>query len=362
MAARSGTAETSELIGPVLKSVSRSFYLSLAILPAAVRPAVGIAYLLARATDTIADTRVVAREERLGHLDALRQELRGGVTGRAERVAAAVGPGQASAGERRLVERVPEVLAIYRGLPTPDRDRVAALLETIVEGQMDDLRRFPGDDAPGLAALDTRADLERYTYLVAGCVGEFWTDIHAAHRPRLARLDLAAMRSLGVQFGQALQLTNILRDVPRDLRQGRCYLPAQDLARLGLSPRDLLDPAAAAAARPLRADLLRLALARYDAGWRYTLAIPRAEARMRLACAWPLLIGLGTLARLAASDAWLDPTARIKVPRAEVQAVLAASLVTVWSNRALAGHARRVRARVRVEEPGHAAPRAAGVA
>ena len=362
MAARSGAAETAELIGPVLKSVSRSFYLSLAVLPAAVRPAVGIAYLLARTTDTIADTRLVAREERLDHLDALRRSLRDGVAARVERIAAAVGPGQASASERRLVERVSEVLAIYRGLPAPDRDRVATLLETIVEGQMEDLRRFPGDDGDGLTALATRADLERYTYLVAGCVGEFWTDIHVAHRPRLAGWDRSVMRSLGVEFGQALQLTNILRDVASDLRLGRCYLPAEDLARLGLAPRDLLDPAAATAVRPLRADLLRLALARYDAGWRYTLAIPAAEARMRLACAWPLLIGLGTLGRLAASDAWLDPTARIKVPRWEVQATLATSLVTVWSNRTLAGHARRLRARVRVDDPGRAAPRAAGVA
>src|SRR4030095_15443052 len=103
-------------------------------------------------------------------------------------------------------------------------------------------------------------------------------------------------------------------------------------------------PAPAAPARPLRADLLRLTLARYDAGWQYTLAIPPAEARMRLACAWPLLIGLRTPARLAVSDAWLAPTARIKVPRTEVQAALATSLVTVWSNRTLAGHARRLRA------------------
>ena len=95
---------------------------------------------------------------------------------------------------------------------------------------------------------------------------------------------LAAMRALGMRFGQGLQLTNILRDVPRDLRQGRCYLPRADLARLGLSPRDLLDPAAAATARPLVRELLQVALDRYDAGWRYTVAIPAGEPRMRLAC------------------------------------------------------------------------------
>src|SRR5439155_35330 len=82
----------------------------------------------------------------------------------------------------------------------------------------------------GLAALDTLADLDRYTYLVAGCVGEFWTRLHIAHRPRLGGWDGAAMSATGVRFGKALQLTNVLRDVPADLRHGRCYLPARELA------------------------------------------------------------------------------------------------------------------------------------
>src|SRR5205814_2942737 len=50
-----------------------------------------------------------------------------------------------------------------------------------------------------------------------------------------------AMRARGVRFGKALQMTNVLRDVPRDLGAGRCYLPARDLAALGLTPADLFD-------------------------------------------------------------------------------------------------------------------------
>ena len=49
----------------LLQSVSRSFYLTLRILPAAVRPQIGLAYLLARTTDTIADTELVSLEQRL---------------------------------------------------------------------------------------------------------------------------------------------------------------------------------------------------------------------------------------------------------------------------------------------------------
>ena len=327
--------------------MSRSFYLSLAVLPAAVRPAIGLAYLLARASDTVADTRVLARDTRLGHLETLRAALRETGPGRVAAVGEALAPGHALPAERRLLERLPECYAALHSLDAGDRERVARLLETIIEGQAQDLRFFPGEDAETLEALATRADLDRYTYLVAGCVGEFWTDVHAAHRPRLARWDLGAMRALGARFGQGLQLTNVLRDVPRDLRQGRCYLPREDLARLGLAPRDLLDPAAATAARPLLGELLRAALAHYEAGWRYTLAIPVTEPRMRLACAWPLLIGLATLERVAASPAWLDPAVTLKVPRGRVRAILARSLVTVWSNGALARDARRLAARVR---------------
>ena len=335
-----------DLTGPLLKQVSRSFYLSLAVLPAGVRPPIGLAYLLARASDTVADTRVLPREARVGHLQALRAELRVAVPGRVEAIAEDLGPGQALPAERRLLERLPECLAAYRALPAADADRVARLLETIIEGQTEDLLHFPGEDAGKLEALATREDLDRYTYLVAGCVGEFWTDLHMAHRPRLAGWEPATMRALGLRFGQGLQLTNILRDVPRDLRQGRCYLPRQDLARLGLSPRDLLDPAAAPMVRPLLRELLRTALEHYDAGWRYTLAIPAAEPRLRLACAWPLLIGLATLERLAGTPAWLDPAVHVKVPRARVYGLLLRSLVAVGSARALARQGHRLRARV----------------
>ena len=67
---------------------------------------------------------------------------------------------------------------------------------------------------------------------------------------------------------------------------------------------------------------------------------------MRLACAWPLLIGLATLADLAAHPSPLIVTAPIKIPRGAVRALLARSTLTVWSNRALAAHAARLRARI----------------
>lgn len=336
-----------DLTTALLKRVSRSFYLSLAVLPPAVRPTIGLAYLLARASDTIADTRLIDRTSRITHLETLRAALGEGDAAHVSGVVRATSGSQALPAERALLERLPECLAALRTLPAADRARVRAVLETIIEGQIQDLRVFPGEDEGKLAALETRDDLDRYTYLVAGCVGEFWTEVHVAHRPRLRHWDLPRMRALGVRLGKGLQLTNVLRDLPRDLRQGRCYLPRQDLARLGLEPRDLLDPGRAPAARPLLMEWLHAALDHYEAGWQYTFAIPRREARMRLACAWPLLIGLRTLDLLAASPNWLDPAITLKVPRVRVYGLMAHSLGTVWSTRALGRQARRLRERIR---------------
>src|SRR3989442_328763 len=99
----------------------------------------------------------------------------------------------------------------------------------------------------------------------------------------------------------------------------------------------------AARARPLFGRMLALALEHYDAAWRYTLAIPRREWRMRLACAWPLLIGQATLEALAAHPNPLAAAPPVKVERSDVHVILAGSTLTVWSNRALAAEAARRR-------------------
>jgi farnesyl-diphosphate farnesyltransferase len=334
-----------DLLEDVLRQVSRSFYLSLRILSPSLREPIGLAYLLARAADTVADTRVVPRAERLERLETLRAAYAG----------VAVGPGasardwaahQADTAERRLLERLDEIVARLAALPEEDGRAVRAVLATLTSGMIFDLTRFPGEDAAGLAALDTLDELDRYTYLVAGCVGPFWTALHVAHRPRLAGWDVDAMSARGVRFGQALQMTNVLRDVPGDLRAGRCYLPARELAPLGLRPADLLEPALGARARPLLRRLVARALDHYDVAWRYTLAIPRAEWRMRLACVWPLFIGLGTLARLTRHPDPLAVVTPIKVPRAVVRGMIARSLVTAWSNAALQREFARLRAGV----------------
>ncbi len=333
-------------LGRVLKQVSRSFSLTLAVLPSSLRRPVGLAYLLARAADTIADTRIIRRDERVRYLELFRQEIdRPGTSGLSEVAEALTGPQRIPA-ERELLLRLPECFAALRRQPEADRLRMRDLLLTLIHGMQEDLRRFPGESEGRLVALDTRADLDRYTYYAAGCVGEFWTEMAIAHCASLRGWDAAAMRRRGVRFGQGLQMTNVLRDLAHDFRNGRCYLPRQDLTAVGLTPDDLLDPKAIGRLRPLLREFLNLTLDHYAEGRAYVLAIPPTEVRLRLACVWPLLIGLCTLDRVQHACDLLDPRVTVKISRPAVYAILVGSAALVRSDNGLERYYRFLRGRV----------------
>jgi farnesyl-diphosphate farnesyltransferase len=207
-------------------------------------------------------------------------------------------------------------------MPTEDQRDIREVLAHISEGQSLDVQRF--EDPASLTA----AELDRYTYLVAGSVGEFWTRVCIRYLPRFSTLSPEQMLSLGVAYGKGLQLVNILRDVGEDLRAGRCYLPAvlgEAAARPSGSDRD-----DAAVARSRRAG---------DAG-RCRIRMRRRNRRVRLATVLPALIGLRTIALLRVAGAAAF-TQKIKVPRAEVRELLwktAGSLASPRVIRKLAGN------------------------
>ena len=342
-----GPRERRRLLTDVLRGVSRAFYLTLRVLPAALRTPIGLAYLLARAADTIADARHAPSSERLAALRQFRAALDGPADPLSVRAAAdAASPFARTAAERALVDALPSSFALLVSLPPQDAARIRSVVVTLTQGMEMDLTTFADATADAPRALASSDDLDCYTYLVAGCVGEFWTALSVAKTPALSGWDARRMGEIGVSFGKALQLTNVLRDVAGDLRLGRCYLPAGWLADSGLRPADLLDAANAERARPALARGIRLALSHYRDAERYALAAPRRCVRLRLAVLWPALMGLATLALVARNRHWLDPARPSKVSRAWVYRTMALSILAVRSNRALRLWFRRLRRQV----------------
>jgi farnesyl-diphosphate farnesyltransferase len=311
-----------ESLDGLLRQVSRSFYLTLRILPAAVQPQIGLAYLLARTADTIADTDLLPAEQRLTALQAYRERLlcQNSVT----LDFGALAGNQATPAEAQLLQNAESALAELQTFSTADQHLIREVLGTITSGQILDLRRFSGLGTPAshpantrIIALETGRDLDDYIYRVAGCVGEFWTKICRAHVFPEARLDDHQLMEDGIRFGKGLQLVNILRDLPEDLKKSRCYLPMQRLDEARLFPEILLSPVKQDEFRVVYHEYLDKAEGHLAAGWRYTNALPYGQFRVRLACAWPVLIGLRTIKKLrAASVSRLQQ--RVKLSRGEV--------------------------------------------
>ena len=313
------------LLRTILKRVSRSFYLTLAILPKPVRNQVGLAYLLARAADTIADTGQLEDTIRIQCLHKMKtQFLQDKVNWDDIReIQALVGSHQQNPAEEALLRELEHCFILYQKLRLEDQARLGRLLPIIIEGMEFDLTQFPDKATEEVTALACMEDLDYYTYAVAGCVGDFWTHMMCSHLRGLAQWDRNVMAPVGIRYGKGLQLVNILRDLPQDLRRGRCYVPIALLKEVGMSPKDLLDKQNAPIFQPVLRRLVHMALEHLDQGWRYTLAIPRSEIRLRLACMWPILIGVRTLQGLLASPNLLDPSAPVKTSRGEVYRMMA---------------------------------------
>jgi farnesyl-diphosphate farnesyltransferase len=338
----------------LLKPVSRSFYLSIRLLPRALREPVALAYLLARTSDTIADSNAVTAEKRIELLDRFARAIAGKdqSIGKAlkELLLSKQDRSQSSSrsrgtrprqdlssgiteGEKALLDSAEAILRALKNLSPGDQRDVRELLAVITRGQRQDLTRW----SEGLAALANAQELRDYTYFVAGSVGEFWTRVcFRKVQSFTARLE-ADMLELGTNYGRGLQLVNILRDAGSDLRAGRCYFPEDELRAANLSASDLLD--APAAFLPIYSRWIAEARAGLDAGLEYAIAIN--PPRVRVATVLPAMIGVRTLSLIEESGLEALRT-RVKVPRSEVRGMIASTTITLASQSRL----RRARAQL----------------
>ena len=342
----STAASKQELLRDLLKRVSRLFYTTLVVVPSNVRDQVSLAYLFARAADTIADTELIDRPRRLGYLNRLREQFVGDQLDwtQIRSIQQAVGPVQQDSAERTLLERLDECFRLYLTCSTDDQRRIQRVLTTLTQGMEMDLSAFPGASVENLTALKTLDDLDRYTYHVAGCVGGFWTDLMCAHRKALGNWNIQQMSEIGIRFGKGLQLTNIVKDIAHDLRKGRCYIPETMLAEAGLKPHDLLDHNNLSRFRPVLSQLVRMAVEHLDQGWLYTMAIPRYETRLRLSCMWPILSAGESLKLVMHSPDLFNPAVKVKIPRSKVYQIMAMTTGTAacgYAGTAYWGHLRK---------------------
>jgi phytoene synthase len=190
----------------IVRHHARTFWLASHFLPDAKRRAAFALYAFCRVADDLVDEAAAGRvADVAAELAAYRAQLDDALAAR-----------PASPVFRELA-----LAASTHGVP-------AAVLHELLDG-------VARDCAP--VRYQCWRELADYCAGVASSVGEMCTHVFGVDGDQLVReRALRHARTLGV----AMQLTNILRDVGEDGRQGRCYLPAEDLAAHGLSVAEVL--------------------------------------------------------------------------------------------------------------------------
>lgn len=302
-----------------LRSVSRTFALSIELLPESLRGAVRTAYLLCRIVDTIEDQPELALVER----EALYQCFDATLVGAEEPSvfeALATRLDLGSGADAELCRGASTVLRSFAALPVAQQEAIRPSVLTMSAGMREYSQRAA---AEGHLWLRDPDDLERYCYYVAGTVGELLTALFAQTVPVLPEEQRRAIRERAVAFGLGLQLVNIVKDVASDYRRGDCFLPLSLAQQQGLDLQRLLEPSQRGAALAVISAICQRARFQLERAHEYTLAWPTPTAdHVRLFCTVPLALAFASLHVVEAGEDTLREDRAPKVDRATVAAIV----------------------------------------
>ncbi len=256
----------------ILSSVSRTFALTIPLLPPIIEKVVGNTYLLCRIVDTIEDATELTPEAKR-NLSALFLDV---VLEKAP-AESFVEPclhalkNYSNRDELDLIAHTPTVLRILHTCSSHDQEAVSRCVSIMSKG----MSRFHGRQTE--TGLRDLSEFEDYCYVVAGVVGELLTSIFRHYSPQFSK-NIQGHENLAIAFGQALQMTNILKDSPEDRARGVSWKPA-NLSQL---------------------DLLHIAYQKLSDSLAYILLIPKAEVGMRRFCLLAFGLAVLTLDKIAA--------------------------------------------------------------
>lgn len=255
----------------ILGSVSRTFALTIPLLPPSIEKVVGNTYLLCRIVDTVEDAADLSAQTKQTlsslFLDAVLEKTP--VENFVQPCLDAL-KNYSNQDELDLIAHTPTVLRILHTCSSEDQQAVSRCVSIMSEG----MSYFHGKQ--NQAGLRDLAEFEQYCYVVAGVVGELLTTIFGNHSHAFKE-KMAGHEDLAIAFGQALQMTNILKDSPEDKTRGVSWKPSN----------------------VSQEDLLKIAYQKLQDSLNYILLIPKQEAGMRRFCFLAFGLAVMTLSKIA---------------------------------------------------------------
>jgi len=309
----------------LLEGVSRTFALTIPQLPEKLYGAVANAYLLCRIVDTIEDEVSLSAAQKKYFCSEFIDVVKTGVN--AEPFAVELAPllsEQTIPAEHTLIHVLPRVIQITHTFDEDQIDALACCVETMAEG-------MPIFQAQNLHdGLATLADLDRYCYYVAGCVGEMLAKLFCHYSPEIAQ-HREELLTLSVSFGQGLQMTNILKDIWDDAQRGVCWLPQDIFTETGFNLKNLSPETNDENFRAGLEHLISIAHRHLHNALIYTQKIPAHETGIRNFCLWALGMAVLTLKKIK-QNLDFKHSDQVKITRNSVKATILATRLAGRSN------------------------------
>ena len=265
-----------------LDKVSRTFALNIRVLGNRLRKPITLAYLYMRMADTIEDDPELSIEQKKYLLKKFSRAVKLGTVD-------------------DFLDALP---ASWNNNGKPDcalcvnAATVIPLLSTYPEPVVNSIKKAVEEMSTGMAifaekdfVIETEKDLDKYCYYVAGIVGEMLTELFGSKE-----------KELGISFGLALQLVNIIKDMQEDSERGVSFVPKNFT----------------------RADMIAKAKRHLQDAKNYIKLLPRHKYRRRLFCLWPSLMAVENLRALEEG--------KLKITRKDVKRIVTNSTLFGWSN------------------------------
>jgi farnesyl-diphosphate farnesyltransferase len=315
----------------LLRSASRTFALSIERLPGVVGDSLCLAYLLLRVSDYLEDNDRMPAETKVGLLELWDQILADEVP--AARLVAALSPyPPGDDPDARVAHHAVEILEKVHALPLAVQTQVLVHVRNSTCGMARWVARGP--DIP------LEDDMDDYMHEVAGRVGYLVTDIFAWYSSFI-RARLSQLMPLAREFGLALQTVNIIRGLRKDYERGWIFVPESFCAAVNLRRSDLFKPEYQIQALQVVDMVADKAERHLQKALAYVEALPPWLHTLRLACIWPLLFAVRTLALSRQNVNVL--VGEVKMTRDEVKTIVRDTTLFGWSNRWLESYYRQLK-------------------
>jgi farnesyl-diphosphate farnesyltransferase len=323
-------AEAERFAREILPAVSRTFALSIRVLPGALGRSVLAAYLLCRIADTLEDEPHMPASAKATLLDELLHCFDDAAA--ADHFPDRLASLRGDDAHVRLASRADLVFVLYRALPPGTQAHVKRWVGEMILGMKKFVVLYP--HGIRIQSLD---EYKEYCYYVAGTVGYLLTDLWHEHVPSIGARQHGVLREKCRAFAEALQTVNILKDVATDAeKENSIYIPEELLREHGSSHATILAPERLRQTRAALATMVQLAWHDLEGARSYLLLIPRRAVPIRLFCVLPLLFAYATLRDLTRTPQALVRREVVKISRAEVKSLTMFGFLVILSNRGLA--------------------------